>query len=181
MLLLAVAIAAVLTGCGGSGSVATVGDRSIAREDVDRLLEHAQEEARNEHRDFPRPGSDAYRALEREALAMLVSRAQLEVAASELGIGVSPQEVAQALGQKPPRHREALELAYEHAREALGVPEEDAGEETAALRDAIRAELTLKKVVRRVGSREVQRWLERAHRSVAVRYAAAWAPQAGVE
>lgn len=168
-------------GCGGSSAVAHVGDRTIARQDVDGLLEHAGEEARSERRAFPAAGSLGYRALQRDALAILVSRAQLEVAAARLGVTVSPQEVAHALGQRPPRHKEAIEVAYEQAREAIGFAEEDAGEETAALRDAMRAELTLRKVVRRLGAKAVQPWLERARRSVAVRYAAGWAPQAGVE
>jgi len=179
MLLVAIGISAVAVGaagCGGSGAVAHVGDRAIAREDVDRLLEHAREEARNEHRAFPGSDSAAYRALQREALSILVSRAQLEVAAQRLGIGVTPQEVAHALGQKPPRHREAIELAYEATREAIGFPEEDAGEETAALKDAVRAQLTLEKVVRRVGAGRVQAWLDRTRRTVAVRYAEGWAP-----
>ena len=172
-----VAVLAVgAAGCGGSSAVAHVGGRAIQREDVDRLLEHAREEARNERRDFPAPGSDGYRVLEREALAILVSRAQLEEAARRLGVTVSQQEVARALGQRPPRHKETIELAYEAAREAIGLPEEDAGEETAALKDAVRAQLTLRKVVVEVGAARVQTWLARARRGVAVSYADGWAP-----
>lgn len=173
----AVVALAALAGCGGgSQRLAHVGDRSITRGEVDRMLEHAREEARNEHRAFPDEGSAGYRALEREALAILVSRAQLEVAARRLGVSVSQQEVSRQLGRRPPRHKESIELAYEGAREALGFPEEDAGEEAAVLEDAVRAQLTLRKVVRRLGAERVQPWLAKARRTVAVGYSEGWAP-----
>ena len=94
-ILCAAAVVCALGGCGGhSQRVASVGDRAITRGDVDRLLEHAREEARNERRAFPEADNAGYRALEREALSILVSRAQLEVAARRLGLTVSEQEVS---------------------------------------------------------------------------------------
>jgi DNA-directed RNA polymerase specialized sigma24 family protein len=169
-------LASGLAGCGGSRALARVGDRSISRSDVELLLEHADEEARTERRSFPAADSDAYRALEREALAILVSRAQLEVAARRIGISVSAQEVSHALGRAAPRHKEAIELVYEHARKSLGIAEADAGSEGAALADATRAQLTLRKLVDRLGRDGVQPWLANARRTVPAVYADGWSP-----
>lgn len=175
-LLGAALLACALAGCGGSGGLARVGDRSISSADVDRLLEHAGEEARNEHRSFPDPGSDAYRAIERQALAILVSRAQVEVAAERIGVTVAAREVSHALGRPAPRDKEAIEVVYEHARRSLGIPETDAGEEGAALADATRMQLTLRKLVARLGRDGLPPWLAQARRTVAVEYADGWAP-----
>jgi hypothetical protein len=171
-----VLLAIGLAGCGGSGAVARVGDRSISRADVDRLLHSAREEAQNEGRGFPAENTDAYRALQREALAILVSRAQLEVAAKRLGVSVSAHEIDRALGRRAPRHKESIEMLYEQTRSSLGFPEPDAGEEGEVLADATQAQLTLQKLVERLGRDEVLPWLTKARRSVAVTYADGWPP-----
>src|SRR3954471_9691337 len=80
-----------LAGCGGGGQLAKVGDRSITRDQVDRMVEHASEEAKRANADFPAKGTDGYRELQQEAVAILVSRAQIVLAAKRMGIAVTQQ------------------------------------------------------------------------------------------
>jgi SurA N-terminal domain len=162
-----------LAGCGGGERLATVGDRQITRAQVDRLVEHGREEATREGASYPEKGSDAYRALEREGLSILVARAQLEQAARELGVTVSKDELdAQvAVPQKP-----GVEVVFEEARRGLGIAEEhEKGESAKLLQDAIRVQLILQRVQERLGVDELKPWLART-RQLPVDYADGWSP-----
>ena len=159
---LGLALTLALAGCGGRGELARVGQTTVTRAQVDALLEHGREEARAEGHGFPAAGSDGERALRKEALAILVSRARIVEAARRLGLTVSDAEVG---AQVPlPRHKEAIEQIYERARGALGIPEEERGHERAFLADAVRVQLTLRKVEQRLGPAHLGAWLERARR-----------------
>jgi hypothetical protein len=162
-----------LAGCGGSATLARVGDRAVTETQVQRLVDHGREEAAREGADFPTQGSDGYRALQRQALAILVARAQIEVAARQLGVAVSDAEVQQ---RAPLPHKELLEVAYEGARRQLGFPEEnEKGTAAKLLGDAVRVQLTLQRVERRIGAARGPAWLAAARR-LPVEYADGWAP-----
>jgi hypothetical protein len=162
-----------LAGCGGSATLAHVGDRSITQAQVQRLVEHGREEAAREGADFPARGDDGYRALERQALAILVARVQVEQAARRLGVAVSDAEVQ---ARVPLPHKELVEVAYEGARRQLGFPEEnEKGTAAKLLGDAVRVQLTLQRVERRIGAARVPAWLAAARR-IPVEYADGWAP-----
>jgi hypothetical protein len=167
--LVLLALVPALGGCGGSTRLATVGDRQITRADVGRLLEHGQEEARREGAGFPAAGSAGHRALEREGLAILVARAQVEQAARRIGIRIADAEIARQV--ELPRRKEGIELVYENARRSLGIAEQEQGEGRALLADAVRLQLTLRKVQRRVGAARLQQWVADARTSVPVEYA----------
>jgi hypothetical protein len=162
-----------LAGCGGGGEVAKVGGQSVTRDQVERMVEHGQEEAKREGADYPARGSEGWRALEQEALAIIVARAQIVLAAKQLGITVSRQELDSRVTV---RHPELVEALYEGTRRRLGIPERnEKGESAQLLQDAIRVQLTLQKVERRIGAGRLQAWVEQARRRP-VRYADGWAP-----
>jgi hypothetical protein len=139
-----VAIAAAVSRSGGSGSrvVASVGDQRITRDQLDLTVGHFHEQAEAEGRPFPRAGTRAYRDVERRALALLLDRAKLAVAAGRIGIHVSNDEVEH------------------HLPTAQGGPDADEGPavrtkaEAAFVRGTVRAQLLTEKVFRRV-TREV--------------------------
>jgi hypothetical protein len=165
-----------LAGCGaGNERLASVADRTITQRQVDRLVEHGREEAAREGNDFPARGSDGYRELQREALAILVARAQIVEAAQRLGVTVGQAELDRYV--RAP-HKEFVEVLYEGARRNLGVAEEkEKGDAAKLLGDALRVQLTLEKVRQRVGSAQLQSWVAKA-RALPVDYANGWEPGA---
>jgi hypothetical protein len=164
---------ALLAGCGDDSPLATVAGQPINRGQVDALVEHGREEARAERRDYPERGSAEYRDLEQQALAILVSRAQIVEAAKRLGVTVTASEVRErvALPRKDP-----IEAVYEAARRQLGVPEpNEKGVAAKLLADAVRIQLTLQKVEAQIGERRLPAWAAKARR-LPVEYAAGWEP-----
>jgi hypothetical protein len=174
----ALLLAALVAGCGSNATLAKVGDRSITRTQVDALVAHGSEEAQRENRAFPARGSAEYRALQREALAILVSRAQIAQAAKRIGVTVSQQELDRLVTVRRP---ELVEALYEATRRQLGIAERnEKGESAQLLQDAVRVQLTLQRVEHRVGAPHLGAWVAAARR-LPVRYAAGWAPAEGVE
>lgn len=90
----AVAVVAVSRSTGnGSPTVATVGGRTITRDDLQLMVDHFHEEADREGRPFPDEGTKAYDVVRRQALALIVDRAKVELAAAKLGVHVSNRNV----------------------------------------------------------------------------------------
>jgi hypothetical protein len=114
-------------------TVARVGDHVISKEDVERMVEHYEEEFAREGREFPEQGSPAYEQLERTALGLLVFREQLEQAAESFGIELSEEEV---------------ERRVERARESEGEAEGEEGEDFFA--GAVRTQMIREAVARRL-------------------------------
>jgi hypothetical protein len=168
----ALGLVLLAAGCGGTGAQthATVAGQQITQQQVDALVSRAREEALNERQDFPERGSEVYRELQQQALAMLVYRAQVETAAKRLGIAVTDTQARNSLGLQPPRHKDAPELVFEHAIGAVGLEEGKDEEGPLRIADA-RLALTLKALERKLGRDGVQPWIERTRRSVPVRYA----------
>ena len=98
-LLVVCAAAAATAGCGGSGDavVAHVAGREIKKSTLDDTVAHFQVEARNEGRDFPKPGTDRYRAVQRQLLRLLVTRAEIDAAAAREGVHVTDAEAEKRL------------------------------------------------------------------------------------
>lgn len=96
----AIAVAVVAISRSGSGrgaAVAKVGTRTISRHDLQLMVDHFHEEADREGRPFPSDGTKAYDVVRRQALALMVGRAQEELAAAKLGVHVSDSDVARRL------------------------------------------------------------------------------------
>jgi hypothetical protein len=161
-LALAVFLAAFAAACAGdSETVARVGGQKISEEDVERLVEHYEEEFEREGREFPERGSDDYEAAERRVLGLIVFRKQLEQAASELDIHVAEEEI-----------EERLEDSAEAAEEAEG----EEGE--AFFENAITIQLVREKVAAKLGGIEpLNDWIAEARRSVPVEYEEGWASE----
>jgi SurA-like protein len=89
-----------LAACGGSSSktLARVGDQKVTAEQVSALVDEVLDELRQEGKAVPAHGSKGEKALERQALAILVGRARLEQKAVDLGVTVSDDEMLNRVG-----------------------------------------------------------------------------------
>jgi SurA-like protein len=96
---IAVAVLA-LAACGGSSSntLARVGDQKVTTKQVNALVDEVINQLRLEGKAVPAHGSKGEKALERQALAILVGRARLEQKATDLGVKVSDEEVLKRVG-----------------------------------------------------------------------------------
>jgi hypothetical protein len=122
--LLLVPLACAFAACGGSSNspVAHVGGETITRSQLDDAVDHFAQEAGAEGRPFPEKNSDAYRTVERQALGLLVYRAELLQSAAKLGVPVRDSEVQQRMSAGSEeegnsafaRDTVKAQLAYEH-------------------------------------------------------------------
>jgi hypothetical protein len=116
--------------CGGDSgdarrdALAVVGGQTVAKADLDRLLEQARANSRESRRPFPKPGTPQYVQIHDQLVQFLVRRAQLAQAAEERGIEVSGEQVER-------RHKELVEQffggdgeLYDKHLEKTGVTEE---------------------------------------------------------
>jgi foldase protein PrsA len=123
------------TGCGGSDgvpkdAVAVVGDETVTKEELDRLLAQSRASAKKSRRPFPKEGTPQYRQLRNQLVQYLVRRAQLVAAAEERDIEMSDEDVekrrklwvAQYYGGSEKRYRAGLAkrgISEEQARADL--------------------------------------------------------------
>jgi hypothetical protein len=131
-------VVAAVSRSGGSGSdaVASVGSRRVTRAQLELMVEHFHEEADAEGRPFPDEGTQAFRAVERRALALLIYRRRLELAAGRIGVHVSRAEVERRLSLSTGGEAEGTTL---HAKA-----------EAAFARGTVRAQLLTQRVFDRV-------------------------------
>ena len=132
-LALALVLAALgLAGCGDGGkkTVASVGEATITRDELDRTVAHFDEEARREGRPFPKKGSEGFDALRNRLLGLLVYRAELALEAKRLGVRVSDFEVARRL--------------------ELGSPGEEGETGDEFVRETVRSQLLYERIFRKV-------------------------------
>jgi SurA N-terminal domain len=89
-----------LAACGGSSSntLARVGDQKVTTKQVNALVDEVINQLRLEGKAVPAHGSKGEKALERQALVILVGRARLEQKAADLGVKVSNEEVLKRVG-----------------------------------------------------------------------------------
>jgi len=122
--LLLLAAVVFLAACGGdtNAPVAHVGEEAITHSELDTAVDHFRDEALAEGRSFPQKGSDEYRVVERQALGLLVYRAEIVQSAGKLGVPVSESEVQQRMSAGGEdegdsafgRDTLTAQLAYEH-------------------------------------------------------------------
>jgi hypothetical protein len=120
---LLVACAATATaGCGGSGdpAVAHVAGREIKKSTLEDTITHFRTEAKSEGHEFPEPGTDEYRTVQRQLLRLLVQRAELEAAAAREGVHATDAEAEQRLaassGADPGEGPDAFAVATARAQ-----------------------------------------------------------------
>jgi SurA-like protein len=178
-------------------TVAHVGDRAISKEDVERTVEHYEEEFAREGREFPERGSPAYEQLERTALGLLVFREQLEQAADGFGVELPEEEVERRV-----ERARAAEGETEGETEGEGADFFEGAVRTQMIREAVAQRLfpglTLSEAEFRAAARRRDRrpteafrrevlqerrnaalaaWIADARRSISVDYEAGWEPK----
>jgi hypothetical protein len=89
---------ALVHGRGQSHVAARVAGTTISTDEVDLVLRHARDEARNEGKDFPAEGTPLHQALRRQALGLLVYHEELAQRASALGLELPAADVAPSAG-----------------------------------------------------------------------------------
>ncbi len=118
-------------GCGGSDgvpkdAVAVVGDETVAKEELDRLLAQARATAKESGRPFPKEGTPQYRQFRDQLVKHLVSRAQLVAAAEDQDIEISDKELEQRQKRLVEQYYGGSEKRYREALAKQGVSEEQA-------------------------------------------------------
>jgi foldase protein PrsA len=118
-------------GCGGSDgvpkdAVAVVGDETVSKEELNRLLAQARANAKESGRPFPKEGTPQYRQFRDQLIKHLVSRAQLVAAAEEREIEISDEEVEQRRKTLVGQYYGGSEKRYREALAKQGINEEQA-------------------------------------------------------
>jgi hypothetical protein len=135
-----VGAALLASGCGSEHPAARVAGTPIAKERVEAVLEHAEEEARHEGRVFPDRGTQAYEQAEHEALDLVIYHEELAKKAAQLGITVSDEEVEGLIGGK----------ADEEPGEGEAASKEEEEEGGAFAEESLRAALLYTRIYERV-------------------------------
>jgi parvulin-like peptidyl-prolyl isomerase len=159
-LLAALALGLAAVGCGGgddddgqssdvpADAIAVVGDREIPKSEYDRLLSQAQATYEAREQEFPEAGTPEFAQLRNALVKSLVEQAQFEIAAEELDVTVTDEELETRLDQLKEQFFGGDQQAYEKELENQGLTEEQ------VLKD-LRARMISEKVFEEVTS-EVQ-------------------------
>jgi parvulin-like peptidyl-prolyl isomerase len=118
-------------GCAGSDgvpkdAVAVVGDETISKDELDRLLAQARANAKKSQRPFPKEGTPQYRQFRDQLIKHLVSRAQLVAAAEDRDIEISDEELEQRRKLFVDRYYGGSEKRYRESLAKQGLSEERA-------------------------------------------------------
>jgi FKBP-type peptidyl-prolyl cis-trans isomerase (trigger factor) len=98
------ALVVVAAGCGSNsedvpaGAIAVVDGQEVSKAKFDRMLDQAQKGYKQSGRNFPKQGTPEYQTLKTNAVNYLVERLQFELAAEDLGVDVSEDDVTKRLG-----------------------------------------------------------------------------------
>jgi foldase protein PrsA len=159
-LVAALALGLAAAGCGGgddddsqssdvpADAIAVVGDREIPKSEYDRLLSQAQATYEAREQEFPAAGTPEFAQLRNALVKSLVEQAQFEIAAEELDVTVTDEELETRLDQLKEQFFGGDQQAYEKELENQGLTEEQ------VLKD-LRARMISEKVFAEVTS-EVQ-------------------------
>jgi foldase protein PrsA len=135
-LLAALALAVAAAGCGGDGdgegsdievpanAIAVVGEREISKAEYDRLLASAEKTYEAREQEFPAAGTPEFAQLRNAIVRSLVEQAQFEIAAEELNVAVTDQEVDKRLDELKEQFFQGDEQKYKDELEAQGLTEE---------------------------------------------------------
>jgi foldase protein PrsA len=135
-LLAALALAVAAAGCGGGGdddeasgevpadAIALVGDRAIPKSEYDRLLSQAEATYEAREQEFPAAGTPEFAQLRNALVRSLVEQAQFEIAAEELGLTVTDEELQTRLDELKEQFFEGDEETYQEELEKQGLTEE---------------------------------------------------------
>ncbi|HXV58610.1 MAG TPA: SurA N-terminal domain-containing protein, partial [Gaiellaceae bacterium] len=131
----ALALGVAAAGCGGGddegsdievppGAIAVVGEREISKSEYDRLLAQAEKTYEARDQDFPAAGTPEFAQLRNAIVRSLVEQTEFELAAEELDITVTDEEVDTRLEELKEEFFEGDEERYQDELEAQGLTEE---------------------------------------------------------
>jgi parvulin-like peptidyl-prolyl isomerase len=134
-LLAALALGVAAAGCGGgddddssgdvpSTAIAVVGDREIPKSEYDRLLTQAQATYEAREQEFPEAGTPEFAQLRNALVRSLVEQAQFEIAAEELDVTVTDEELEKRLDELKQQFFDGDEQKYQEELEKQGLTEE---------------------------------------------------------
>ncbi len=134
-LLAALALGLAASACGGGDdesqtpdvpaeAIAVVGDREIPKSEYDRLLKQAEATYKARQQEFPEAGTPEFAQLRNAIVTSLVEQAQFEIAAEELGVTVTDQDLEKRLDELKEQFFEGDEQAYKDELEKQGLTEE---------------------------------------------------------
>jgi parvulin-like peptidyl-prolyl isomerase len=146
-LLLLALIATLAVACGSSdsaktvppGAVAIVGDDTIEKADLDRLLAQAKARYEAQKQDFPAVGTPDYQNLRSTLLEGLVQQSQWEQAGAAMGVTVSDKEIDTQIDALKQQYFKGDDEKFKAELEKQGVTEE-------AVRNRLRAKTLSEKI-----------------------------------
>jgi foldase protein PrsA len=134
LLLLALIAVLALAACGGGdtssadvpeGAVAVVGDKTVTKEEFDKLIEQQKKSAETQKQDFPEPGTAEYEALKATVVKGLVEQKEWELEGEEMGIKVTDQEIETELDKVKQQYFQGDEQKYSAELAKQGLTDED--------------------------------------------------------
>jgi parvulin-like peptidyl-prolyl isomerase len=132
-LLAALALGVAVAGCGGDegeaievpdGAIAVVGDREIPKAEYDRLVEQAKKTYEARDQEFPAAGTPDFAQLRNAIVRSLVEQTEFEIAAEELGVEVTDEDVEKRLDELKEQFFKGNEEQYEAELEKQGLTDE---------------------------------------------------------
>jgi len=134
LLLLALIAVLALVGCGGGGTssadvpdgaVAVVGDKTVTKEEFDKLIEQQKKSAEAQKQDFPEPGTPEYEALKATVVKGLVEQKEWELEGESMGVKVTDQEVETELDKLKQTYFQGDEQKYSAELAKQGLTDAD--------------------------------------------------------
>ena len=134
LLLLALIAAFTLVACGGGGTssadvpegaVAVVGDKTVTKEEFDKLVEQQKKSAEAQKQDFPAPGTAEYEALKATVVKGLVEQKEWELEGESMGVKVTDQEIETELDKLKQQYFQGDEQKYSAELAKQGLTDED--------------------------------------------------------
>jgi foldase protein PrsA len=134
LLLLALIAVLALAGCGGGGTssadvpdgaVAVVGDKTVTKEEFDKLIEQQKKSAEAQKQDFPEPGTPEYEALKATVVKGLVEQKEWELEGESMGVKVTDQEVETELDKLKQTYFQGDEQKYSAELAKQGLTDAD--------------------------------------------------------
>jgi foldase protein PrsA len=134
LLLLALIAALALAACGGGGAssadvpdgaVAVVGDKTVTKEEFDKLIEQQKKSAEAQKQDFPEPGTVEYEALKATVVKGLVEQKEWELEGESMGVKVTDQEIETELDKLKQQYFQGDEQKYSAELAKQGLTDAD--------------------------------------------------------
>jgi parvulin-like peptidyl-prolyl isomerase len=133
LLLLALMAVLAVAACGGGsnsadvpeGAIAVVGDKTVTKEEFDKLIEQQKKSAESQKQDFPAAGTPEYEALKATVVKGLVEQKEWELEGETMGIKVTDQEIETQLDQLKQQFFQGDEEKYKAELAKQGLTDED--------------------------------------------------------